>query len=108
MHGSAPDIAGKGFANPIAMILSLAMLLRHALDLSDLALAVEKAVAQVLDAPVSADGRGGLKTRDIGGTASTTEMGTFAPVVCKSVADGPYGTQATRYEQRWPRCCPRV
>jgi 3-isopropylmalate dehydrogenase len=46
--GSAPDIAGKGIANPIAQILSLAMLLRHSLNLSDAADAIEKAVMQTL------------------------------------------------------------
>ena len=48
IHGSAPDIAGKGIANPIATILSVAMLLRYSLDLEDEALAVEKAVEAVL------------------------------------------------------------
>ena len=47
-HGSAPDIAGKGIANPIATILSAAMLLRFSLDLDKEADAVEKAVAEVL------------------------------------------------------------
>ena len=45
IHGSAPDIAGKGIANPYATILSVAMLLRHSLDLHDGSAAVEKAVA---------------------------------------------------------------
>lgn len=48
VHGSAPDIAGKGIANPIATILSVAMLLRYSLDLEDEALPVEKAVEAVL------------------------------------------------------------
>lgn len=47
-HGSAPDIAGKGIANPIATILSAAMMLRYSLDLDDAADAVENAVKQVL------------------------------------------------------------
>ena len=46
--GSAPDIAGKGIANPIATILSAAMMLRYSFDLDDEAEAVEKAVKQVL------------------------------------------------------------
>jgi 3-isopropylmalate dehydrogenase len=49
IHGSAPDIAGKGIANPYATILSLAMLLRHSLGLSAEAAAVEAAVAGAID-----------------------------------------------------------
>ena len=48
IHGSAPDIAGKGIANPVGTIMSLAMLLRHSLGLEDEALAVETAVAQAI------------------------------------------------------------
>jgi 3-isopropylmalate dehydrogenase len=50
IHGSAPDIAGKGIANPYATILSVAMLLRHSLGLDAEAVAVEQAVARCLDA----------------------------------------------------------
>jgi 3-isopropylmalate dehydrogenase len=50
IHGSAPDIAGQGIANPLAAILSIAMMLRHSLDLEAEASAVETAVAAVLDA----------------------------------------------------------
>ncbi len=50
IHGSAPDIAGKGIANPLATILSVAMLLRHSLGLEEEARAVEIAVAAALDA----------------------------------------------------------
>ena len=72
VHGSAPDIAGQGKANPIACILSFAMALRYSFDLGDEAARVEGAVEKVL-----ADG---LRTADIlgpaGGTAvSTSEMG---------------------------------
>jgi 3-isopropylmalate dehydrogenase len=67
IHGSAPDIAGKGLANPIATILSLAMLLRHSLGLSDAAERIEAAVARTL-----ADG---VLGRDLGGSAGTTEIG---------------------------------
>ncbi|PKQ12586.1 MAG: 3-isopropylmalate dehydrogenase [Alphaproteobacteria bacterium HGW-Alphaproteobacteria-1] len=72
VHGSAPDIAGQGKANPIACILSFAMALRYSFDLGDEAARVEKAVEQVL-----ADG---LRTADLmgpeGGTpVSTTGMG---------------------------------
>jgi len=55
--GSAPDIAGKGIANPVAQILSAAMLLRHSLDLGEPAHAIERAVAEVLEA--------GIRTPDI-------------------------------------------
>jgi len=50
IHGSAPDIAGKGIANPVAMIASTALLLRHSLLLEDEALAVEAAIAAVISA----------------------------------------------------------
>ncbi|MEI7616044.1 MAG: isocitrate/isopropylmalate family dehydrogenase, partial [Actinomycetota bacterium] len=73
IHGSAPDISGQGKANPIAQILSLAMLLRHSLDLSAKADLIEKAVDKVLEK--------GFRTADIcfGETSlvSTTEMGTL-------------------------------
>jgi 3-isopropylmalate dehydrogenase len=65
VHGSAPDIAGQGIANPLAMFLSAAMMLRHGLDLPDAAAAVESAVDKALDQ--------GLRTRDLGGNASTAE-----------------------------------
>jgi 3-isopropylmalate dehydrogenase len=65
VHGSAPDIAGQGIANPLAMFLSAAMLLRHALGRDAEATAVESAVDRAL--------RDGLRTRDLGGTASTAE-----------------------------------
>jgi 3-isopropylmalate dehydrogenase len=66
IHGSAPDIAGKGIANPYGTILSVAMLLRHSLGLNEEALAVEKAVAAAIAA--------GVRTADIaaGGKAATT------------------------------------
>ena len=57
VHGSAPDIAGKGLANPIAMIGSLAMCLRYSFGLGEAADALEKAVANVLGS--------GLRTKDI-------------------------------------------
>ncbi|MCS6854004.1 MAG: 3-isopropylmalate dehydrogenase [Elioraea sp.] len=57
IHGSAPDIAGKGVANPMAMILSFAMLLRHSFGLEEEARLVEKACGNVL--------RSGLRTADI-------------------------------------------
>src|SRR5579863_2568623 len=63
VHGSAPDIAGTGIANPLAMFLSVALLLRHGLGLEAQAAAVESAVDRAL-----ADG---LRTRDLGGEAGT-------------------------------------
>jgi 3-isopropylmalate dehydrogenase len=70
-HGSAPDIAGKGIANPLATILSAAMLLRYSLRHEEAALAMEQAVARVLEL--------GLRTADIaepgGATVGTVEMG---------------------------------
>jgi 3-isopropylmalate dehydrogenase len=65
VHGSAPDIAGQGIANPLAMFLSVALLLRHGLGLEAQAAQVESAVDRAL-----ADG---LRTRDLGGTATTEE-----------------------------------
>ncbi len=71
IHGSAPDIAGKGIANPVATILSVAMLLRYSLNQPELAERVESAVNKVLDQ--------GLRTADIYTPgmqkASTAEMG---------------------------------
>ena len=68
VHGSAPDIAGKGIANPIGQICSGAMTLRH-LGASEPADAVENAIAEVL-------AQSKVRTPDIGGHASTEEMGT--------------------------------
>ena len=67
IHGSAPDIAGQGKANPVAAILSLAMMLRHSLGREAEAGSIERAVAKV----VSSDVRGA----DFGGTASTRDIG---------------------------------
>jgi 3-isopropylmalate dehydrogenase len=65
VHGSAPDIAGRGMANPLAMFLSAALLLRHGLGLESEAAAVESAVQRALDA--------GLRTADLGGEAGTAQ-----------------------------------
>ena len=65
VHGSAPDIAGRGIANPLAMFLSAAMMLAHGLGLASEAAAVESAVQRALD--------GGLRTPDLGGAASTAQ-----------------------------------
>jgi 3-isopropylmalate dehydrogenase len=70
IHGSAPDIAGKGIANPVGTILSTAMLLRHSLGLSSEAQAVENAVSRAIS--------DGVRTADLGvagQTVSTREMG---------------------------------
>ncbi len=67
IHGSAPDIAGKGVANPLATILSAALLLRHSFGLAAEADAIERAVGGVLAS--------GLRTADLGGAASCPEMG---------------------------------
>jgi 3-isopropylmalate dehydrogenase len=66
VHGSAPDIAGKGIANPLAAILSAAMMLDH-LQLPSAAARIRRAVEQTL-----ADGN---QTPDLGGKLSTKEMG---------------------------------
>jgi len=63
IHGSAPDIAGRGIANPIGTIMSAAMLLRHSLGLESEAQAIEKAVGRALDA--------GARTADIAATGET-------------------------------------
>jgi len=66
IHGSAPDIAGQGIANPIGTILSAAMLLRYSLGLEQEARAIEKAVDRAIEE--------GCRTRDLGGSLSTTAM----------------------------------
>ena len=72
IHGSAPDIAGKGVANPLAMILSMAMMFRYTFDRADVAARIEKAVRAALAS--------GLRTADIATkgkpVATTVEMGT--------------------------------
>jgi 3-isopropylmalate dehydrogenase len=72
IHGSAPDIAGKGVANPLAQILSLAMMFRYTFGRVDIAARIESAVRKALAR--------GLRTADIatGGTkpCTTAEMGT--------------------------------
>jgi 3-isopropylmalate dehydrogenase len=68
VHGSAPDIAGHGVANPLAMFLSAAMLLQHGLGLASEAAAVESAVQRALAA--------GLRTPDLGGDAGTEQATT--------------------------------
>ena len=70
IHGSAPDIAGKGVANPLAMILSTAMMFRHTFDQPEIAVRIEKAVRSVLAS--------GLRTADLmpkAKPATTADMG---------------------------------
>jgi 3-isopropylmalate dehydrogenase len=69
IHGSAPDIAGKGLANPLATVLSVAMMLRYSLGEPDAAKRIEQAVSAVLDR--------GLRTADIA-ASGTTSIGTAA------------------------------
>lgn len=81
VHGSAPDIAGKGLANPLATILSVAMMLRYSLQQSNLADRIETAVGNVLDQ--------GLRTADIAGaaqSASTSEMGDAVVTALRALA----------------------
>jgi 3-isopropylmalate dehydrogenase len=66
VHGSAPQIAGRGSANPAAMLRSVALMLRHGLGRPDDASALELAVDEALD---------GVKTADLGGTATTRDVG---------------------------------
>jgi 3-isopropylmalate dehydrogenase len=65
VHGSAPDIAGSGKANPLAMILSAALMLRHGFSREEAAASVESAVDKALAS--------GLRTADLGGSATTAE-----------------------------------
>ena len=81
VHGSAPDIAGKGLANPIAMILSGALMLRH-LNERTAAERVEQAVDAVLR-------RGEVRTPDLGGTSSTMEVAEEIAVAATAWEHGP-------------------
>ncbi len=84
VHGSAPDIAGKGIANPLGAILSVAMLLRHSFRLEAEAVCVESAVSSVLAQ--------GARTADLAGKShaaiSTTEMGRIVVEAVKASARG--------------------
>ena len=66
IHGSAPDIAGRGIANPIGTILSAALMLRYSLHMGQEAARIEKAVEQAISA--------GLRTTDLGGSLSSQQM----------------------------------
>jgi 3-isopropylmalate dehydrogenase len=82
VHGSAPDIAGQGIANPLGAILSAAMLLRHSFRLEKEAACIESAVESVLDA--------GHRTRDLvrdkETSLSTSEMGRKVTEAAKALA----------------------
>ncbi|GAQ10392.1 3-isopropylmalate dehydrogenase A [Aspergillus lentulus] len=67
IHGSAPDIAGKGIVNPVAAILSVAMMMQYSLNRMDDAKAIETAVRNVIEA--------GVRTADIGGKSTTSQVG---------------------------------
>lgn len=77
IHGSAPDIAGKNCANPMSMILSVAMMLRESFSLISEAAAIEAASNTVMES--------GILTTDLGGTATTTE---FTEAVRKQIIEG--------------------
>lgn len=78
--GSAPDISGKGIVNPVAAILSTAMLLQYSLNLPEEAKAVEEAVKRTID--------NGVRTGDIGGKASTSEVGDAAAKELEKILSG--------------------
>ena len=67
IHGSAPDIAGKGIVNPVAAILSVGMMLLYSLNMAKESVLVDQAVKLVIEE--------GVSTSDIGGTNSTSEVG---------------------------------
>jgi len=75
VHGSAPDIAGKGIANPTALLLATALMLEH-VDRSDLAVRLQSALTATLRTD-------NIRTRDLGGNASTSE---FAQAIVKRLA----------------------
>ncbi|KAJ4012592.1 3-isopropylmalate dehydrogenase [Fusarium irregulare] len=83
VHGSAPDISGKDLANPVAQILSLAMMLRYSFLMEKEASAIEQAIVKVLDTKDN----GGLETRtgDLGGTAKCSEVGNAVCEVLKQL-----------------------
>lgn len=65
--GSAPDISGKGLVNPVAMLLSVGMMLKYSFQQPELAKRVDEAVKTVIDK--------NIRTKDIGGSASTSDVG---------------------------------
>ncbi|MCP4433107.1 MAG: 3-isopropylmalate dehydrogenase [Gammaproteobacteria bacterium] len=82
IHGSAPDIAGKSIANPLAMIMSIGMMLRYSLEEAEIASQIDLAVGNVLNQ--------GFRTADIadgGNTVSTVEMGDAVIAALKALAN---------------------
>jgi isocitrate dehydrogenase (NAD+) len=77
VHGSAPDIAGKGIANPIALLLAAAMMLDHC-KMTDKAARLRKAIDDTLNIDK-------VRTGDLGGTASTAQ---FTQALVKRIAGG--------------------
>ena len=77
IHGSAPDIAGKNCANPMSMILSVALMLRQSFGLHEEANAIELAADQIM--------RNGYLTADLGGSTTTTD---FTKQLCKKIREG--------------------
>jgi 3-isopropylmalate dehydrogenase len=86
VHGSAPDIAGKGIVNPVAQILSLAMLLRYSCLLATEAAAIESAVERVFESKEA--GGLGIRTKDMGGNTGTREVGDAVCQVLRELLGG--------------------
>ncbi|OLL24270.1 putative aconitate hydratase [Neolecta irregularis DAH-3] len=86
IHGSAPDIAGKGIVNPVAAILSVAMMLRYSLGLANEAQAIEDAVRKTIDSQELCGE--GIRTKDIGGQSSTSEVGNTICTVLETYLEG--------------------
>ncbi|EKG16117.1 Isocitrate/isopropylmalate dehydrogenase [Macrophomina phaseolina MS6] len=78
IHGSAPDIAGKGVVNPAGMILSVAMMFKYSLNMESASAAIEKAVRDTLQS--------GMLTKDLGGAGSTTDFGDAVVAALRSQA----------------------
>ena len=78
IHGTAPDIAGQGIANPVASILSVALMLRYSLGLTEAAAAVERSVEQALTA--------GWRTPDIAGNAAPVSTGEMGDRIAAAIA----------------------
>ena len=87
VHGSAPEIAGRGVANPYGAILSVALMFRHSLGRPDVALAVEAAVDACL--------AGGVLTADLGGAATTDQAGAAVVAALAAHVHSPVVAQAT-------------
>lgn len=97
VHGSAPDISGRGIVNPVAEILSAALLLRYSLGLNEEAVMIEKAVEKVLDAQEI--GGLGLRSGDLGGRATTVEIGAAVCQVLGDLLDGVSGAKTGGLEE---------